>query len=214
MTALDTPIVRIVVAEDRAPVRSGLDAALGHLPGVAVVGTATHHAQVPPLLDRHRPEVLLLGLALPGGDPVELTRTVRTEHPATAVIAIAVPPATTEQVLPVLQAGAAGWLPPAADRDTVIRALRTVIAGGAAPARRPSSRDHRNELTAREADVLGLVAAGLTNAEIARRLSVSEATVKTHLNHAYTKVGLQNRAEAVEYAKRQGLGPVPGSQPD
>jgi len=56
--------------------------------------------------------------------------------------------------------------------------------------------------------VLGLVAAGLTNAEIARRLSVSEATVKTHLNHAYTKVGLQNRAEAVEYAKRQGLGPV------
>jgi len=58
-----------------------------------------------------------------------------------------------------------------------------------------------------EADVLRLVAAGLTNAEIARRLSVSEATVKTHLNHAYTKAGLQNRAEAVEYAKRHGLGP-------
>jgi DNA-binding NarL/FixJ family response regulator len=172
-----------------------------------VVGTATHHAQVPPLLDRHRPEVLLLGLALPGGDPVELTRAVRAEHPATAVIVVAVLPATNEQVLPALQAGAAGWLPPTADRDTVIRALRAVVSG-AAPPRRPVNRDHRNELTAREADVLGLVAAGLTNAEIARRLSVSEATVKTHLNHAYTKVGLQNRAEAVEYARRQGLGPA------
>ena len=210
MTALDNSIVRVVVADDRAPVRSGLDAALGHLPGVAVVGTATHHAQVPPLLERHRPEVLLLGLALPGGDAVELTRVVRVEHPATAVIVIAVLPATNEQVLPALQAGAAGWLPPTADRDTVIRALRAVVAGGVATAapRRPGSRDHRGELTAREADVLGLVAAGLTNAEIARRLNVSEATVKTHLNHAYTKVGLQNRAEAVEYAKRQGLGPA------
>ncbi|QUQ67415.1 response regulator transcription factor [Kutzneria sp. CA-103260] len=208
MTALDNPIVRVVVAEDRAPVRSGLDSALGHLPGVAVVGTATHHAQVPPLLDRHRPEVLLLGLALPGGDPVELTRTVRAEHPATAVIVIPVPPVTNEQVLPVLQAGAAGWLPPMADRDRVIQALRAVAAGGGGTPRRPAGRDHRGELTAREADVLGLVAAGLTNAEIARRLSVSEATVKTHLNHAYTKVGLQNRAEAVEYAKRQGLGPA------
>ena len=207
MTALDTPIVRVVVADDRAPVRSGLDAALGHLPGVAVVGTATHHAQVPPLLEQHHPEVLLLGIALPGGDPVALTRAVRAEHPATAVIVIAVLPATNEQVLPVLQAGAAGWLPPTADRDTVIRALRTVVAGGTTTPRR-SGRDHRGELTAREADVLALVAAGLTNAEIARRLSVSEATVKTHLNHAYTKVGLQNRAEAVEYAKRQGLGPA------
>jgi DNA-binding NarL/FixJ family response regulator len=149
--------------------------------------------------------VLLLGMTLPGGDPVELTRAVRAEHPATAVIVIAVLPATNEQVLPALQAGAAGWLPPTADRDTVIRALRAVVGG--TPARRPA-RDHRGELTAREADVLGLVAAGLTNAEIARRLNVSEATVKTHLNHAYTKVGLQNRAEAVEYAKRQGLGPA------
>jgi DNA-binding NarL/FixJ family response regulator len=201
--------VRVVVAEDRAPVRSGLDAALGHLPGVAVVGTATHHAQVPPLLDRLRPDVLLLGLALPGGDPVELTRAVRAEHPATAVIVIAVVPATNDQVLPALQAGAAGWLPPPADRDTVIRALRAVVAGaGAGTPRRPVGRDHRGELTAREADVLRLVAAGLTNAEIARRLNVSEATVKTHLNHAYTKVGLQNRAEAVEYAKRHGLGPA------
>ena len=207
MTALDTPIVRVVVAEDRASVRSGLDGALGHLPGVAVVGTATHHAQVPTLLDRHRPELLLLGMALPGGDPVELTRAVRAEHPATAVIVIAVLPATNDQVLPALQAGAAGWLPPTADRDTVVRALRAVVSG-AATTRRPVSRDHRHELTAREADVLGLVAAGLTNAEIARRLNVSEATVKTHLNHAYTKVGLQNRAEAVEYAKRQGLGPA------
>lgn len=206
MTALDTQIVRVVVAEDRAPVRSGLDAALGHLPGVAVVGTATHHAQVLPMLDRYRPEVLLLGMALPGGDPVDLTRAARADHPATAVIVIAVLPATNDQVLPALQAGAAGWLPPNADRDTVIRALRAVV-GGAAP-RRPGSRDHRGDLTAREADVLGLVAAGLTNAEIARRLNVSEATVKTHLNHAYTKVGLQNRAEAVEYAKRQGLGPA------
>jgi DNA-binding NarL/FixJ family response regulator len=207
MTALDTPIVRGVVADDRAPVRSGLDAALGHLPGVAVVGTATHHAQVPPLLDRFRPEVLLLGLSLPGGDPVELTRAVRAEHPATAVIVIAVLPATNDQVLPALQAGAAGWLPPTADRETVIRALRAVMAGAGPAPRRPIGRDHRGELTAREADVLRLVAAGLTNAEIARRLTVSEATVKTHLNHAYTKVGLQNRAEAVEYAKRHGLGP-------
>jgi DNA-binding NarL/FixJ family response regulator len=198
---MDSPTVRVVVADDRTAVRSGLDAALGLLPGVAVVGTATHHAQVRQQLDQHRPDVLMLGSALPGGDPVELTRRVRAEHPATAVVVVAV---TADQARPVLGAGASGWVPAAIDREVVLRTLRAAVSR----VRRPVGRDHRGELTAREADVLGLVAAGLTNAEIARGLQVSEATVKTHLNHAYTKVGLRNRAEAVRYARRNGLGPA------
>ncbi|GAA0631665.1 response regulator transcription factor [Kutzneria viridogrisea] len=210
MTAKETPVIRVLVADDRPAVRTALSTVLRLLPGVAVVATATHQRQVAEHTQREQPEVVLLGLTLPGGDPAELTRRLRAEHPATALVVVGSAPAD-EAVRAVLLAGAAGYLSATPDREAVVRALRVAVASTSG--RRPAPRDRREELTAREIDVLGLVAAGLTNAEIARRLSVSEATVKTHLNHAYTKAGLHSRAEAVRYAKQHGIGPADESPP-
>jgi DNA-binding NarL/FixJ family response regulator len=204
MTAKESPAIRVLVADDRPAVCSALGTVLRPLPGVAVIATATYHRQAIDHLERHHPEVVLLGLTLPGGDVAELTRQIRMEHPATAVLVVTTSP-TDDAMRPVLQAGAAGFVTADADRDAMVRALRVAVASTSG--RRPSVRDRHDELTTRETEVLGLVTAGLTNAEIARQLSVSEATVKTHLNHAYTKAGLHNRAEAVRYAKRYGLGP-------
>ncbi|MBV8931481.1 MAG: response regulator transcription factor [Kutzneria sp.] len=205
MTADDTPFVRVLIADDRPAVRAALGTVLRLLPGVAVVGEAVRQWQVISQLQRHQPDVVLLGLALPDADPAGLTKRIRARHPTTGVIAVTAAPAD-EVVRAVLMAGAAGCLPPSAGRDAMVRALRAATASTSD--RRSTARNRHDELTDRERAVLALVASGLTNAEIARRLSVSEATVKTHLNHAYTKAGLRNRAEAVRYARRNGLSPV------
>jgi DNA-binding NarL/FixJ family response regulator len=210
MTAKENPVIRVLIADDRSMVRSSLATVLQLLPGVAVVGTATHQRQAADRIGLLNPEVVLLGMTLPGGDHAELIGRIRADFPATAVLLVTATP-NDDAVRAALLAGAAGCVATGADRDAVVRGLRAAVTSTSG--RRPVSRDRRDELTAREAEVLGLVATGLTNAEIARSLSVSEATVKTHLNHAYTKAGLQNRAEAVRYAQRHGLGPAEGTQP-
>jgi DNA-binding NarL/FixJ family response regulator len=143
---------------------------------------------------------------------VETTRRVRAEHPGTAVVVL-----TTyvddEAVVPALRAGAAGWLSKDADAEAIGRALRSAADGQttldpaaaarlvapSAPTRLPDA------LTPREVEVLALIAEGLSNQQIARRLVVGEATVKTHVNHLFAKAGLRDRAQAVRYAYRHGL---------
>jgi DNA-binding NarL/FixJ family response regulator len=206
--------LRVVLADDQRIVRDGLVTLLGLLPGILVVGAAGNGAEAVALVAEHAPDVLLTDLRMPGHDGVEATRRVRAEHPATAVVVLTTY-ADDDAVVDALRAGALGWLSKDADAEAIGHALRSAAAGqstidaaalarlvasGPAPGGPPP-----DGLTAREVEVLGLIAAGLTNTQIARRLVVSEATVKTHVNHLFGKAGLRDRAQAVRYAYRHGL---------
>jgi DNA-binding NarL/FixJ family response regulator len=210
--------LRVVLADDQRIVRDGLATVLGLLPGIEVVGTASGGDEAVALVAELAPDVLLTDLRMPDGDGVSATATVRSAHPGTAVVVL-----TTyvddESVVDALRAGAAGWLSKDADAEAIGRALRsaadgvsTVDAGvlaklveqrssGAAGTTGPPP----DGLTQREVEVLALIAEGLSNTEIARRLVVGEATVKTHVNHLFAKAGLRDRAQAVGYAYRHGL---------
>ena len=208
--------LRVVLADDQRIVRDGLVTLLGLLPGIEVVGAAADGAAALELVAEHAPDVLLTDLRMPGVDGVEATRRVRTEHPGTAVVVL-----TTyvddEAVVPALRAGAAGWLSKDADAEAIGRALRSAadgqttldpvaaarLVGASEPAPAPATLP--DGLTPREAEVLTLIAEGLSNQQIARRLVVGEATVKTHVNHLFAKAGLRDRAQAVRYAYRHGL---------
>ncbi len=211
--------LRVVLADDQTVVREGLTTLLGLLPGIEVVGAAADGEQALELVARLQPDVLLVDLRMPRTDGVAATTRVRAEHPGTEVVVL-----TTytddESVLAALRAGARGFLTKDADAEAIARALHAAAAGqstldgevqrrlveaaAGGPSRRPAA-EPADGLTPREVDVLRLIAAGLSNTEIARRLVVSEATVKTHVNHLFAKAGLRDRAQAVAYAYRAGL---------
>ncbi|WP_098960268.1 response regulator transcription factor [Pseudonocardia sp. N23] len=218
--APDVTDLRVVLADDQRIVRDGLVTLLGLLPGISVVGAAADGDEAVALVERHRPDVLLTDLRMPGCDGVTATRRVREAHPGTAVVVL-----TTyvddDAIVAALRAGAAGWLSKDADADAIGRALRSAADGhstidaaalarlvAAAPAPAPVA-DAPDGLTPREVQVLALIAQGLSNRQIARRLVVGEATVKTHVNHLFAKAGLRDRAQAVSYAYRHGLADRP-----
>jgi DNA-binding NarL/FixJ family response regulator len=184
------------------------------------VGAGSDGIEAVSLVAAQDPDVLLVDLKMPRCDGVEATRQVRTKHPRTEVVVLTTY-ADDESVLNALRAGARGFLTKDADAESIARALHAAAAGqstmdGEVQRRLveavANSRPQQAEstelvegLTAREIEVLRLIAAGLSNTEIARRLVVSEATVKTHVNHLFTKAGLRDRAQAVAYAYRAGL---------
>jgi DNA-binding NarL/FixJ family response regulator len=212
--------LRVVLADDQTVVREGLVTLLGLLPGVEVVGAGADGLEAVSLVAELDPDVLLIDLKMPRCDGVEATRQVRARHPRTEVVVLTTY-ADDDSVLNALRAGARGFLTKDADAEAIARALHAAAAGqstldGEAQRRlveaATSSRSQQTEptelaegLTAREIEVLRLIAAGLSNTEIARQLVVSEATVKTHVNHLFTKAGLRDRAQAVAYAYRAGL---------
>ena len=212
--------LRVVLADDQAVVREGLVTLLGLLPGIDVLGSAGDGAEAVRLVEQHHPDVLLVDLRMPRCDGVEATRRVRADFPDTEVVVLTTY-ADDESVLSALQAGARGFLTKDADAEAIARALRAAAAGqstmdgdvqrrlieAASKGRRAPAApaDLVEGLTAREIEVLRLIAAGLSNTEIARKLVVSEATVKTHVNHVFAKAGLRDRAQAVAYAYRAGL---------
>ncbi|MFD9959061.1 response regulator [Amycolatopsis sp. NPDC058986] len=209
--------LRVVLADDQAVVREGLVTLLGLLPGVEVVGSAADGLAALELVAEHRPDVLLVDLRMPRCDGVEATERVRAEHPETEVVVLTTY-ADDESLLAALKAGARGFLTKDADAEAIARALHAAADGqstvdaelqrrlvAAATRSAPARVKEVEGLTAREIEVLRLIAAGLSNTEIARTLVVSEATVKTHVNHLFTKAGLRDRAQAVAFAYRAGI---------
>ena len=208
--------VRVVVADDQTVVRDGLVTLLKLLPGIDVVAAASDGDEAVRLVAEHNPDVLLVDLRMPKCDGVEATRRVRTDHPGTEVVVLTTY-SDDDSVLSALRAGARGFLTKDADAESIGRALQAAAAGqsivdaeiqrrlieGAATPRPADPAD--TGLTPREIEVLRLIADGLSNTEIARHLVVSEATLKTHINHLFAKANLRDRAQAVAYAYRLGL---------
>ncbi len=215
-----SPGLRVLVVDDQQIVREGLVTILDLLPDVSVVGSAGDGAEALELVARRRPDVVLMDLHMPVLDGVGATRRIAAEHPSIAVLIL-----TTfgedDDALAALHAGARGVLTKDAGHEEISRALHQAAAGHmtlAAPLQArllaataapdvPVRVELPDGLTAREAEVLSLIAAGFTNREIAERLVVSEATVKTHVNHVFAKIGARDRPAAINYAARHGLGP-------
>ena len=193
--------VRVLAADDQRVVREGLAMLLGLLPDVEVVGTAADGEEVLALAAELRPDVILMDLRMPRMDGVEATRQLRERDPEAKVVVLTTY-ADDRSVLDAQAlhrvAGGQAALDPAVQLH-LAEAIADGPPSGPAPASLPDN------LTPREAEVLTLIAAGLSNAEIAERLVVSEATVKSHVNHMLAKIGARDRAQAVGYAYRHGL---------
>ncbi len=215
--------VRVLVCEDEALLRSGLVGVLGQSPHLQVVGEAVDGRQAVELAGLLAPDVVVMDIRMPELDGIEATRrlTAPGAGPAPKVLVL-----TTfhvdEYVYRALRAGASGFLLKDAEPEDLVHAVRVVAAGEAvlAPAvtRRLIERFTRRDqgadgaaatrgLTARERDVLRLVASGMSNVEIAQELRVSRETVKTHVSRVLVKLGLRDRIQAVVYAHQHGLLP-------
>ncbi|MEA5361748.1 response regulator transcription factor [Amycolatopsis sp., V23-08] len=207
-------MIRVVVADDQQAVREGLVALLGLLDDITVVASAANGREAVETLATHPADVVLMDLRMPELDGVAATRLIRRDHPGTAVVVLTTY-ADDTSIADALRAGARGYLTKDAGRAEIAAALRSAAAGQAtftaavsdrlvaALDGRPAPRakaELPDGLTAREAEVLGLIARGLTNTEIAAELFIGEATVKTHINNAFAKIGARHRAEAVRYA--------------
>jgi DNA-binding NarL/FixJ family response regulator len=211
--------IRVLLADDQRVVRDGLALLLGLLPGVEVLDAACDGAQAVELAERLRPDVVLMDLRMPRCDGVEATRLLREQHPEIKVIVLTTY-ADDRSVLDALRAGARGYLTKDAGAAQINETLRRVTGGQAvidpavaqhvinaiAPTKpAPQPPELPDALTPREIEVLTLIAGGLSNAEIARRLVITEATVKSHINRLLSKTGVRDRAQAVGYAYRHGL---------
>jgi DNA-binding NarL/FixJ family response regulator len=206
-------VTTVVLADDQRVVREGLATLLGLLPDIDVVGTAADGEEAVALVERLRPDVVLMDLRMPRCDGVAATRRLREQGSPTHVVVLTTY-ADDRSVVEALRAGARGFLTKDAGAEEIERAIAAVVRGEAAidPAvqhhlveavvRRPELPDG---LTPREVEVLALIAQGLSNGEIAARLVVSEATVKSHVNHLFSKTGARDRAQAVAYAYRHGF---------
>jgi len=213
-------VIRIVLADDHPVVREGLRGMLAAEPGLEVVGEAGSGSEAVALVGRLRPDVVLMDLRMPGGDGVEAITKIRASGDSGARIIVLTTYDTDADILRAVEAGAAGYLLKDSPRADLLRAIRaaargeTVLAPAVAGRLISRVREPRAEaLSARETEVLALVARGLTNVQIGRALYVSEATVKTHLMRACNKLGVTGRAAAVAKAMQTGALPPPGRPP-
>jgi len=214
-------MIRVVVVDDQAAVREGLVVMLDLLDDVEVVGEAADGAEAGTVVEATRPDVVLMDLRMPRRDGVEATALIRAAHPSTQVVVLTTY-AEDEHILTALRAGALGYLTKDAGRVQIAQAVRAAAAGQSTlsadvqrkllaaalepgpPAPQPDAA-LPDGMTTREVEVLKLIAAGLSNREIASRLFVTEATVKSHINRLFAKAGVTHRAQAVQYAYEHGL---------
>jgi DNA-binding NarL/FixJ family response regulator len=232
MTGAPPRRIRVLLVDDDALVRAGLTMMLDGTHGIEVVGEASDGGEVPAAVDAHGPDVVLMDLRMPNLDGVEATRQILATHPGTEIVVLTTH-ADEASILDALGAGARGYLTKDAGIAEIARAVHAAAAHqtlldpvvqqqllAAATARPPLASQGKeagesgpptppatlpDDLTPREAEVLTLIAGGLSNREIAAALFVSEATVKTHINHVFSKIGVRDRAQAVHYAYTHGL---------
>ena len=220
--------IRVLIADDHPVVRQGLRSFLESRGGITVVGEVADTEAAVAEAARLRPDVVLMDLAMPGAGGVAATRRITEQRPETRVLVLT-SFAGDDEVVPAVRAGAAGYLLKDVDPAELEQAVRLVAAGervlhpraasrvmaqvaagGPAPSARPAA-----SLTPREREVLALLAGGLSNRQLARRLVVSEKTVKTHVSNILAKLGLADRTQAALYAVREGLVETPpGPAPD
>jgi DNA-binding NarL/FixJ family response regulator len=216
------PPIRVLVADDQAAVRDGLVTLLDLDPQITVVAEAADGKHALDAVASTDPDVALMDLHMPGMDGIEATALITARHPRTKVVVLTTY-ADDASIHGALQAGALGYLTKDSGREDIARAVLAAAAGqsvldgevqrrlvSAVTTARPAAIPEAaapapDNLTMREVEVLRLIAAGRTNAQIAAELFVSEATVKTHINHLFAKTGARDRAQAVRYAYRHGL---------
>ena len=209
-------VIRVALVDDQAMVRTGFRMIVASQPDMEVVGEAQDGMEAVALINRERPDVVLMDIRMPNLDGIAATRQVA----AQTKVVILTTYELDEYVFDALQAGASAFLLKAAPPEDLITAIRVVARGDAllAPsvtkrlieefAKRPEKRataKHIESLTERETEVLKQIARGLTNAEIAAQLHVSETTVKTHVAHLLDKLELRDRVQAVILAYEAGL---------
>jgi DNA-binding NarL/FixJ family response regulator len=206
-------VIRVVVVDDHAVVRAGLGRLVEGAGDMEVVGTAGDGAEALAVVRATRPDVVLMDLQMPGVDGVAATRAILAEEPGAQVV-ILTSYSDGERIVAAIDAGAVGYLLKDADPEDVLDGVRAVSRGESPlhpkaarelltlRAGRPSGAP---QLTDREREVLTLVRLGLANKQIARRLGISERTVKAHLTSVFTRLGVADRTQAALWAERHGL---------
>jgi len=229
--SVDDQAIRVLIVDDQRVIRDGLTILVGLIEGVHVVGSAADGAEAVTMAASLLPDVILMDLRMPNVDGVEATGIIKAAQ--TVAVVVLTTYADDESLFPALQAGASGYLTKDASAEQIEDAIMAVHRGdtwldpvvqqrlvAAVSTRRPPPEvnqqrpDGRSSappdgLTAREVEVLALIADGMSNTEIGEHLFLGQATVKTHVNRIFAKTGVRDRAQAVRYAYRTGLARPP-----
>ncbi|MGD8398867.1 MAG: response regulator transcription factor [Anaerolineae bacterium] len=219
---MDQTIIRVLVVDDHAIVRRGIRALLAEIEDIEVVGEADEGQAAMDRADALRPDVILMDLVMPGVDGIQATHQITREDPSPAILVLT-SFAGDDKVFPAIKAGALGYLLKDSEPEDLVEAIRQVHRGEPSlqpsiaqkvlkELRRPSARPPTPDpLTDREMEVLRLLAQGLNNPEIGRRLTITEATVRTHVSNILGKLHLANRVQATLYALQEGITSLDGS---
>ena len=205
-------MIRVLIADDHGVVRDGLAGVIAAQPDLEVVGAVENGAVAVESCRSSKPDVVLMDLEMPVLDGIEATRQIRAEHPKTAVLVLT-SFSDVRRITGALNVGAAGYLLKDTSAEDVVRGIRAAAAGGA-PLDPQAARllleardapDPLEGISPREREVFGLLLDGLPNKLIARRLGISEKTVKTHLTNIFRCIEVTDRVQAVLWAERRGL---------
>jgi DNA-binding NarL/FixJ family response regulator len=209
-------MIRVPIADDHAIVRVGLRQLLEGCEDVEVVGSVTDGLEAVTVAVSRRPDVVLMDLSMPGIDGIEATRRILKLRPEVRVVMLTFH-SNPDPILEAIDAGAVGYLLKDAEPDEILRGMRAAARGESpldpkaarALLTARSERARAAELSSREREVLYLVGAGMANKQIARRLGISEKTVKSHLTNVYRHIGVSDRTQAAMWARSHGLAETP-----
>jgi DNA-binding NarL/FixJ family response regulator len=219
-----TELIRVLVADDHPPMRAGLRAMLGLCDGVEVIAEATTSDEAIRAAEDQQPDVVLMDLRMPGAGGIEATRAVVRQSPHIAVLVLTMAE-DADSLFAAMRAGARGYLLKESDQDQLVRAVQAVARGEfilsppmarmmtahfASAARPDRAPEVFPVLTDRERGVLDLIAQGINNTDIARRLTLSPKTVRNHISNIFAKLQVADRAAAIVRAREAGLGHAPG----